>query len=164
MTAVTVVDTRRPGSGQRPSRPARPTSTTDTGTLVHAAHARRTLGLVPSVAAAFGVGAAGIVIGLIRGDVLTRLVPLAFIAGCAVASLACRRADLRKLLVALPLVWFTLAIAASVTDVLRLGKPLGMTSLGIPAGELAVLDAPYLWGGILLAFLIAAARRGVARA
>ena len=131
---------------------------------MRAAHARRTLGLAPSVAAAFGVGAAAIVIGLIRGDVITRLVPLAFIAGCAVASLACRRADLRKLLIALPLVWFALAVAASVADVLRVGKPLGMTSLGIPAGELAVLDAPYLWAGIVLAFLIAAARRGVARA
>ena len=130
---------------------------------MHAAHARRTLGLPATVGTVLGTGVVGVVIGLIRGDVTSRVVPFAFIVGCVVGSLLCRRAELRKLLVALPLVWFALALGASIADVLRLGSPLGLTSLGVPAGELAILDAPYLWVGFLLAFLIAAARRGVSR-
>ncbi|HVU73005.1 MAG TPA: DUF6542 domain-containing protein [Mycobacteriales bacterium] len=162
---MTLVDTRRPSTANRPSGPTRPASTAApaTGTLVHAAHARRTFALPGSIGIALGAGIVGIVIGLARGDVTTRVVPLAYVAGCIGASLACRRADLRRLLVALPLVWFVLAVGASVADVIRLGTPMGITSLGVPAGELAVLDAPYLWLGVAVAFLIAAARRGVAR-
>lgn len=167
MDGVTVVDTRRPNVARRPTGPGSPvgpgSTTVPGGTLVRAAHARRRLGLAGSVAVALGTGVLGVIIALAEGSVTHRIVPVSFVVGSVAASLLCRRADLRRLLVALPLVWFAIALGGSLADVIRLGAPLGLTSLGIPAGELAVLDAPYLWTGFVLAFLIAAARRGVAR-
>jgi hypothetical protein len=144
---VTVIDTRG-----GPARTA--------GSLVRRPD-RPGLGLGPLLLLAVAICGMGVAWASVQGVSTDRPTPIGFVVAAVITALAGRRTVLRGMLVALPLLWVGVALAAGIIQVKQQSGALGLTNVGTAFGSVTILEAPWLYLGVVLAIVIAAARRGL---
>ncbi len=117
---------------------------------------------------ALGAWAVGLLIALVGVGVGTGLsAPLgsvalaAFAVACVLSAGSVRRGlSLRRLVLTLPLVFVAQLVVGAVVEAGRGGSAVTTKAVGMTTAEVAVLHAPYLWGGMALAAFVGL-RRGM---
>jgi hypothetical protein len=119
------------------------------------------LGLGPLLLLAAAICGMGIAWASVAGVSTDRPTPIGFVVAAVLTTLAGKRSALRGMVVALPLLWIGVALAAGIIQVKQQSGALGLTNVGTAFGSVTILEAPWLYLGVVLAIVIAAARRGL---
>jgi len=161
---MTVVDTRRAGGARRTPEagPApRPPVADNRAALTVPGRRPRAPG---AALVAFVVGCVGVAIGAGVGAPagLPALAAL-LAAGPIAAGVVARGRPLRQLVLVLPLAFLAVLALGSVAEILLGGAVLTGRTVLLTTAEVAVLHAPWIWGGTGLGLLVALRRGLLAR-
>ncbi len=163
---MTVVDTRGrrtpprrapTAAGAKPTEGALPGPQ---GTRLVAAGRPTRPGAAVALLLALVVTLAGVAVGAVLGSPLGIAAFVAWVVAAPLAAGAVRRGrSLWRLVLSVPLAFLLAICVAAAIEVAQGGSALTLRQTALTAVQVAVFQAPWLWGGTTLAVLVALRRR-----